>query len=249
MQNRSVTVVIPAHNEANRLPRTLRAIVSQTYLPREVIVVNNASSDRTRKVAASYGETYTRKDMRLVIIDEPRRGIAHARNTGFQAATQPIIASTDSDTIVSSDWVERIISHFARFPSVAVVGHIIMSDAPPLIRRLTEYGYLGSYFAVGKFVLGFQPISTANCAVLKRYFDKTEGFDRSIIDTDGLDDVDIASKLSILGSIAYDKSIVAYTSFRRYRTLPGFVSSTLRRLRNAARIRKAHGIIKKGRIH
>ena len=235
-----VSVVIPAHNEESVLPNTLDSLLVQSRPPKEIIVVNNASTDQTGIVANRYKEKFTAQKSLFVVLTEPRLGIAYARNAGFRKATQPIIASTDSDTIVAPDWIARIVRHFKNHASVAVVGRIVMSDAPPFIRRLTQLGYIGGYFKLGRLLLGFHPLSTANCGVRKDAFDQTNGFDPRIKDPDGLDDVYLAGQLSLLGTITYDHTIIVGSSFRRYQSFSRFFHSTIRRYRAAWHIRKNH---------
>jgi len=72
-----VSVVIPARNEEAYLPSALEAVLAQTLPPFEVIVVDNASTDRTREVAEAFGA-------RVVFCG--RKGVAYARQAGLLAA-------------------------------------------------------------------------------------------------------------------------------------------------------------------
>jgi glycosyltransferase involved in cell wall biosynthesis len=85
-----VSVVIPAHNRAEMLPRALASVRAQRPEgPTEVIVVDDHSSDRTAEIAEEHGAR--------VVRHPENRGAAAARNTGVAAATQPWIALLDSD--------------------------------------------------------------------------------------------------------------------------------------------------------
>ncbi|HYH36312.1 MAG TPA: glycosyltransferase family A protein, partial [Candidatus Saccharimonadales bacterium] len=79
-----VSIVIPVYNEAARLALCLEAIAGQTVVPHEVIVVDNNSTDDTRLVASRFDF--------VEILHEPRQGVVHARNRGFNAARGEIIA-------------------------------------------------------------------------------------------------------------------------------------------------------------
>jgi glycosyltransferase involved in cell wall biosynthesis len=90
MSTLPVTVVIPAYNRADMLPRAIASVRAQTpHRPAEVVVVDDGSSDRTAAVASENGAR--------VIGHEENRGAAAARNTGVEAAGQPWIALLDSD--------------------------------------------------------------------------------------------------------------------------------------------------------
>jgi glycosyltransferase involved in cell wall biosynthesis len=105
-----VSIVIPAHNERELLPSTLRAVhralaqlpVGSDRLPRgEVIVVDDASDDGTGDVARESGASVVRIE---------RRQIAAARNAGACAASGDALVFVDADTLVPPDTLASAIS-------------------------------------------------------------------------------------------------------------------------------------------
>jgi glycosyltransferase involved in cell wall biosynthesis len=105
-----VSVVIPAYNEEKCIEKCLDALVKQeTTIKFEVIVVNNTSTDRTQELV----KKYVRK-LDLKLLDEKKKGRGSARHAGFQAASGNIIFSTDADTIVPIDWIEKIMGKFKK---------------------------------------------------------------------------------------------------------------------------------------
>lgn len=85
-----ISVVVPAYNRADLLPRALSSVAAQQpAAPAEVIVVDDGSSDNTAVIAERLGATVLRHDR--------NRGPGAARNTGFAFATQPWLAQLDSD--------------------------------------------------------------------------------------------------------------------------------------------------------
>src|SRR6185312_1998528 len=96
----SVCVVIPAHNRAQQLPRCLASVWSQRpHGPREVIVVDDNSTDDTARVAESLGAR--------VIRHSENRGAAAARNTAIAAAESDWLAFLDSD----DEWLPHHLAH------------------------------------------------------------------------------------------------------------------------------------------
>ena len=75
----------------------------------EIIVVNNASSDRTREVALGYPG--------VRVVDEPQKGLTFARQAGFAASTGELIANVDSDSRLTPGWVQTVLKEFAPSPS------------------------------------------------------------------------------------------------------------------------------------
>ena len=95
-----VSIVIPVYNEEDTLRACLEAIARQTVRPHEVIVVDNNSTDATAAIARLY--PFVR------LLSEPRQGVVHARNTGFDAATGDVIGRIDADTVLARKWVHSV---------------------------------------------------------------------------------------------------------------------------------------------
>jgi glycosyltransferase involved in cell wall biosynthesis len=98
-----LSVVIPALNEDKRLDRLLASLnyaLNDTSSPTEIIVVNNGSNDLTKDIAEDFG---------VNVVDEPREGIASARQAGLEATnpSSTFILTTDADSIVPKDWINK----------------------------------------------------------------------------------------------------------------------------------------------
>jgi glycosyltransferase involved in cell wall biosynthesis len=97
-----LSVVIPAFNEALYLPKTLTAIrraAAECRCGVELVVVDNASNDRTAEIALSLGATVTREEV---------HNVARVRNTGARAATGDVLLFLDADTVVPPEFLDRI---------------------------------------------------------------------------------------------------------------------------------------------
>jgi glycosyltransferase involved in cell wall biosynthesis len=108
------SVVIPAYNEERYLPRCLESLRAQNYPAKEfeIIVVDNASTDATPDIARRFGAR---------VVYESAKGIAHARQRGFEAAQGEFIANTDADTAVPNNWLSRMAWHFGQEPHLGGV--------------------------------------------------------------------------------------------------------------------------------
>ncbi len=100
----TLSLIILVYNEELHIKRCLDSIAAQTVLPDEVIIVDNNCSDRTIQIAKKY--QFVR------IVQERRQGIVYARNKGFNSAKSDIIARIDADSILCSDWTEKIKAPF-----------------------------------------------------------------------------------------------------------------------------------------
>src|SRR6267142_1703218 len=90
-----VSFVVPAYNEEALIGSCLAGIsaeISRTGCPAEIIIVDNGSSDATRRIALAVPG--------VKIVDEPRKGLVQARQAGCRAAKGEYIANIDADTIL-----------------------------------------------------------------------------------------------------------------------------------------------------
>ena len=86
----NVSVIIPTYNRKNLLKRALHSVISQTFVPQEIIVVDDGSSDRTKDWVS---ERFP--DVRYIYQDNS--GVSSARNAGIKEAKGSWIAFLDSD--------------------------------------------------------------------------------------------------------------------------------------------------------
>ncbi len=86
-----ISIIIPAYNRADVLPRAINSVLSQTFTDYEIIVVDDASTDETSAVARNFNGPVH------VIRHEVNRGPAAARNTGIEATSGAYVAFLDSD--------------------------------------------------------------------------------------------------------------------------------------------------------
>lgn len=100
MQPMDVSVVIPTFNRPRLLERTLDSVLAQTCPPREIIVVDNSTTDTTAKMLDRYANRITQ------IRIEPS-GVQAARNVGIEASSGRWIATLDDDDLYAPTFLER----------------------------------------------------------------------------------------------------------------------------------------------
>jgi cellulose synthase/poly-beta-1,6-N-acetylglucosamine synthase-like glycosyltransferase len=106
----SVSVLIPAYNEEKNIERVVKSILRVDY-PKgklEVIVINDASTDRTRKIA----EKLTRNEKVRLLNNRVNRGKAYSLNRGLKLARHELIACIDADSVVERDILKKMVSRF-----------------------------------------------------------------------------------------------------------------------------------------
>ena len=116
------SVIIPCRNASGTVSRTVEAARNQTHPPLEVIVVDDASTDDSARVAETAGAR--------VLRSERQRNAGGARNAGIEAALGEVIAFLDADAIPSRNWLERVKLAFEADPEVIGVGGRILNGRP-----------------------------------------------------------------------------------------------------------------------
>jgi len=109
-----LSVVIPAYNEEHRLPPTFAVVkeyLAQQRYASEIIVVDNASADRTAEVARRAG---------VEVIEERRRGKGAAVRTGMLAARGEYVLFSDADLSTPIAEVEKLLEAIRRGHEVAI---------------------------------------------------------------------------------------------------------------------------------
>lgn len=208
-----ISVVMTAYNEQEYLPKSLKSVFSQDF-PKEdyeVIVVDNNSTDKSAEVAKSFGAR---------VIPETTQGYVFALEQGMREAKGDIVAATDSDTIVATDWLSQIAKTFEDEKVVAATG---MADLRNLNFFTRIFSYLGFYlFVKFNFLIGKPHLSGFNFALRRETLEKAGGIDT---DYKMSPDVEIGLRMKKYGKVVFNTKILAHTSNRRWKE--GYLSTTI----------------------
>ena len=98
-----VSVIVPIYNEEKNLKRCIESLINQTYKNLEIILINDGSTDNSKKIIDSY------KDKRIVAIHKKNTGIGDTRNTGIAKSTGDYIMFVDSDDYIELNYVEVLL--------------------------------------------------------------------------------------------------------------------------------------------
>lgn len=100
-----ISVIIPAYNAENTIGKCLESIINQTYKNLEIIIVNDGSKDDTLNIC----QMYSKKDDRIIIIDNVNSGVSHSRNCGIDVSTGDYVTFVDADDYLDLDCFETLI--------------------------------------------------------------------------------------------------------------------------------------------
>ena len=207
-----LSFVIPAYNEEHYLAACLDSILAQTSMiphPTEIIVVNNASSDRTREIALSYAG--------VTLVDEPRKGLTYARQAGFCASSGDLIANVDADSRLTQGWVEKVLEAFAEDGSlVALSGPVVYYDLSPAQRVSVQLFYMLAFsvYVMNRYIVrAGSMVQGGNFVLQSKALESIGGFNLSIPFYG--EDTDIARRMNRLGKVQFTFRLKMFSSARR----------------------------------
>jgi GT2 family glycosyltransferase len=192
-----ISIVLPVYNEGPRLSQTLTAIRDTTNVSYEVIIVNDASTDSCCDALRADPPPLEN----LMLIDQPRLGVAHARNVGAEHAKAPILITMDAHCIPRQGWLEKLLAELHK-PGVGIVAPQISSIECP---SATTFG-----LTIRDRELGVQwlhrranepyPVPLAGCAcmVMTREFFEAAGHFEAMRSY-GMEDVELCIRCWLLG--------------------------------------------------
>lgn len=233
----TVSIIIPAYNEASVIEQCVRACLAQTVAAHEIIVVDNKSTDDTAEIVARLQAERPDAPIRLLSQDA-EQGLVPTRNFGFDNATGEVFGRIDADSLVRPNWVEAVQRAFADENISAATGPVYYYDMP--FQKLAERGDAVTRKAVSRAVRRKKLLFGSNMAIrgaewpflkLVHCRDKADRFH---------EDVDLSVHLHAAHkTIAYSDEMVVGMSARRLDDSPRDFHDYVMRFERTYR---AHGV-------
>jgi len=107
-----VSIVIPCYNGENYIEEAIQSVLSQTYTPYEIIVVNDGSSDSSIEII---------KKFKLKLIEQENKGCAHARNSGLRHSVGKYLVFLDQDDRLIPEALDIGVTYFLKHPECGFV--------------------------------------------------------------------------------------------------------------------------------
>ncbi|MBW2662357.1 MAG: glycosyltransferase [Deltaproteobacteria bacterium] len=206
------SVIVPAYNAEATLPALLDSLSNQNHKDFEVIVIDDASQDRTLKIDRNYR-------CKFISLSE-NRGPAYCRNIGAQNALGEILVFTDSDCRVDCYWLENINKFFSQNNAEVIMGRVILMPSTLLGDSISALGFpAGGAIGFEKIwrvdQYGFtDSLSSCNCAVKKNIFRAVGGFDESFPFPGGEDSLFAYNLRKLNYKIKYCPDVLVYHGYR-----------------------------------
>lgn len=166
-----VSIITVVYNNVATICSAIESILSQTYLNKELIIIDGGSTDGTLEKVVAYGNQIN------VVISEPDNGIYDAMNKGLSLATGDVVAILNSDDLFSTSFVlENVIHKFKHTKAEGVFGdldYVHAHDVSKVFRR-----WISGNYKPGSFLKGWMP-PHPTFFVKKTVYDKHGFFDTS----------------------------------------------------------------------
>ncbi len=205
-----ISVVIPAFNEAAMLPYCLEALQNQSRLADAIYVVDNNSTDETKKIAERFG---------VIVIPEPLQGICAATYRGLETAVkhEGLILRCDADCRPQENWIEQVEQLYQNHPGIHVVtGPGVAYDVSRLKANIIDKLYMKPYFFFVRFAVGYTPLFGSNFAITASAWEKAHHGTHLLTHQNIHDDIDIS--YHVKGTIMYDNSLAMPISARPFKS-------------------------------
>jgi GT2 family glycosyltransferase len=197
----AVSVVVPVHGRAALTERCLDSLLAGLPERCEVIVVDDASTDRTSDLLRSYGER-----IRTLTVAE-NVGYARACNHGAALASHETLVFLNNDTEPQAGWLEALSEHARSHPAAAVVGAKLLYPTGQVQHAgvvIGQDGYPHNLYAglpaehpAVNRSRALQAVTGACMLVRRRDFERAGGFDCGFVNS--LEDVDLCLRIGAAG--------------------------------------------------
>lgn len=201
----TITVAIPAYNEENYIGDCIKAVLAAaTDNLLEILVINNASTDKTAEVAAKFPK--------VRVINEPQKGLTKARQRALLEAKGDLLAFVDADNRVPAHWFSLINYEYGHYPNLVCLSGPYYYFGLPGWQNLLARSFIYTivmplYHLVGYMALG------GNFVAKKSALKEIGGFDVSISFYG--EDTNIARRLYAVGKVQFMRKFFVYASGRR----------------------------------
>ncbi len=215
-----ITLLIPCRNEEKSIRKSIESWLAQTRPADEIIVVDDCSTDNSAAILHEYKDR-----IKTVRTDVNLGKKSHAQQFGLQFVTGEVFVSTDADTLLTPNFIERIEADF-QDPAVAAVGGYVKSLQHNWITRHRAFEYaIGQNFhkLAQSYLNCLFVIPGAAGAFRTNVFRHHLSFEHDTI----AEDLDFTYKLHKLGrTLVYDRSAIVYTQDPS--TLHGYINQMRR---------------------
>ena len=231
MASTRIVVVIPVFNGANTVSRAIDSALGQSFGNQfQVTAVNDGSTDATSEVLERYRS-------RIIVLDQPNRGPAAARNAAVAQSNAEYIAFLDADDVFMPDKLARTVPLLVSNPDAAMIFHDAIALTPDGREVAQSYVWPERAHApsMDEMLASWWPIVPSTVVMRRSAFEACGGFCEEFR-TPGYEDCDLWIRAREYGEFIYVPERLTYytTSESRAERMEKYINSRalfFRRLR------------------
>lgn len=217
-----VSVLIPAHNEEKSIVRCLDSVRTNTYRKLEIIVIDDASKDSTRRLVRQYIAAHPKRDIRLMY-KQKNGGKANALNHALRhGARGDIIMTLDADSVLHKNSITNAVRYYDDPRVMGVAANVRVLDSLTILGLLQKFEYMIGYRSKKFFsVTNSEYIIGGVASTYRRSVLKQVGY---YSDDSLTEDIGLSLKVASLGNranrLVYGVDVLAMTEgVQNFKTL------------------------------
>ncbi len=219
----TVTIIIPAYNEADSIAACLDSCLSQTVMPDEILVVDNNSTDETYAIVKKYQKEHPRL---IRLLKQSEQGLIPTRNFGFDQAKSEVLGRIDADSRLEPEWVAALKDIFKDKNIMAATGPSYFYDSPPSFKKIASDIHRFITHQVNERIAGHKMLWGSNMALRKGAWQRIKANTCSTKDI--IEDLDLAIHCAEANlKMHFDERLMNSISPRRYLSSPKGIYSYL----------------------
>lgn len=176
---RKVSIIVPTYNGEKYIKKCVESIMNQTYSNIEIIIVNDGSTDSTKKII----EELKRKDNRIKLYSNKNKGVSFSRNFGIDKSTGEYIFFVDSDDHIKPNTIEIMMDIIKKYDcDVVRCNYMVEKEDGTIINNNIEDKYIYSKDDKEELIkqIVFGKIPSFSCLLLIKKEKIIKKFDESI---------------------------------------------------------------------
>lgn len=144
-----ISCIVTVFNKEDYIKETLRSIQEQNYSDFEVIVVNDGSTDQTKKVIEEFLD-----DERFTIVEKVNGGVSSARNLGLQMSRMSHLVFVDGDDFVDEEYLTKLSENLGKTNATTIISGLDMGHTKYVTtnRILTSQELINNYNSLSPFI-------------------------------------------------------------------------------------------------
>lgn len=165
----SLTVMVPAYNEAVDIAGTLRGLLGQTELPDQILVIDDCSTDDTGEIAQQFALAHP--DRVQVMRPESNCGSkAKAQNWGLEFVTSELVLPVDGDTVLAPNYIELIKQPFVEDDNTVIAAGCVLTQRTDTVwekGRNIEYLFGFHWYRIIQNMANSPTVCSGCCTVFR----------------------------------------------------------------------------------